>query len=191
MAEKRASRQAGRQAGSEPFSSPDTPSRNNCRFDSSWLHLDAFLTRSGSSQFRTQTHHNRAQIRLPEAIADLLQFGFVWTPSCQDLDQAIFEPRYSCPKPRLICFNLASFGHLSVKIWIQPFSNPDGHSQSYHRFASIWLHLDRVHHQDDEREVHEPALPSIVPRGPSTNQPSASRRNGSLVVLNGASHVLV
>ena len=48
-----------------------------------------------------------------------------------------------------------------------------------------------VHHQDDEREVHEPALPSIVPRGPSTNQPSASRRNGSLVVLNGASHVLV
>ena len=39
-----------------------------------------------------------------------------------------------------------------------------------------------VHHQDDEREVHEPALPSIVPRGPCTNQLSASPHNNMFEV---------
>ena len=34
----------------------------------------------------------------PEAIADLLKFGFVWTPFCQELNQATFEPRYTCLK---------------------------------------------------------------------------------------------
>ena len=37
---------------------------------------------------------------------------------------------------------MPSFGHLSVQIWIRPFSSPGTPSQSYGRFASKWLHLD-------------------------------------------------
>ena len=37
---------------------------------------------------------------------------------------------------------MASFGHLSVQIRINPFSSPDTPSQSYGRFASRWLHLN-------------------------------------------------
>ena len=42
----------------------------------------------------------------------------------------------------MICFPMPSFGHLSVRIWIRPFSSPGTPSQSYGRFASKWLHLD-------------------------------------------------
>ena len=45
-------------------------------------------------------------------MADLLPDGFIWTPFCPDLDQAIFEPMYTLPKLWLICFQMASFGHL-------------------------------------------------------------------------------
>ena len=38
-----------------------------------------------------------------------------------NLDQAIFELRYTFPKLWQICFQMASFGHLSVRIWINPF----------------------------------------------------------------------
>jgi len=41
------------------------------------------------------------------------------------MDQAIFEPRYTFPKLWQICFQMASFGHLSVQIWIRPFSSTD------------------------------------------------------------------
>ena len=85
--------------------------------------------------FQTQTHH-------PKALADLLPDGFIWTPFRPDLDQAILEPRYTFPKRWQICFQMASFGHLSVQIWIKPFSNPDTPSQSHCRFASRWLHVD-------------------------------------------------
>ena len=44
---------------------------------------------------------------------------------------AIFEPRYTLPKLLQICFHMASFGHLSVQIWIKPFPNPGTPSQSY------------------------------------------------------------
>ena len=42
----------------------------------------------------------------------------------------------------MICFPLPSFGHLSVRIWIRPFSSPGTPSQSYGRFASKLIHLD-------------------------------------------------
>ena len=61
-------------------------------------------------------------------MADLFPNGFIWTPFCPDLDQAIFEPRYTFPKLWQICFQMASFGHLSVQIWIKPFSTPDASS---------------------------------------------------------------
>ena len=43
-----------------PFSSPDTPSQNYGRFASRWLHLDTFLSRSGSGHFRAQIHLPKA-----------------------------------------------------------------------------------------------------------------------------------
>ena len=42
----------------------------------------------------------------------------------------------------MICFPMPSFGHLSVRIWIRPFSSPGTPSQSYGRFASKLIHLD-------------------------------------------------
>ena len=99
------------------------------RYASIWLHLDTFLLRSGSGH-------------LPKAMADVLPYGFIWTPFYPDLDQAIFETRYAFPKLQQICFRMASFGYLSVQIWIKPFSNTGTPSQSYGKCASIWLHLD-------------------------------------------------
>ena len=106
-----------------PFSNPDTHPKSYGIFASRWLHLDAFLSRSGSSQFRAQVH-------FPKAMAELLPVGFIWIPFCPDLDQAIFEPRYTLPKVWQICFQMVSFGHISVQIWIRPFSSPDTFSQS-------------------------------------------------------------
>ena len=53
-----------------------------------------------------------------------------------------FEPRYTFPKPLRICFQMASFGYLSIQILSKPFSNPATPSPSYGRFASRWLHFD-------------------------------------------------
>ena len=39
--------------------------------------------------------------------------------------QGSFEPRCTPPKLWQICFEIASFAHLSVRIRIKPFSNPD------------------------------------------------------------------
>ena len=49
---------------------------------------------------------------------------------------------YTSPKPLQICFQMASFGHLSIRIWIRPFSKPETQSQSCGRFDSRWLRLD-------------------------------------------------
>ena len=76
--------------------------------------LDTFLSRSGSGNFRAQTHD-------PKAMADLLPDGFIWTPFSSDLDQAIFESTYTSPKPLQICFQMASFGYLSFQIRIRQF----------------------------------------------------------------------
>ena len=90
----------------------------------------------GNGHFRNQIHH-------PEAMAYLLPYGFIQTPFCRDLDHAIFKPGYTLPKLWQICVHMASFGHLSVQISINPFSKTDTPPQSYGRFASIWLHLDK------------------------------------------------
>ena len=66
----------------KPFSNPDTRSQSHCRFASRWLHLDAFLSRSGSDHFQVPR-------RSPKTIADLVPDGFIRTPCCPDLDQAI------------------------------------------------------------------------------------------------------
>ena len=60
-------------------------------------------------------------------MADLLPDGFILTPFCPDLDQAIFEHRSTVLKLWQICFQMASFGHLSVQILIKPFSNSDNY----------------------------------------------------------------
>ena len=69
----------------EPFSNPDTPSQSRCRFAPRWLHLDAFLFRSGSSHFGSRR-------RFPKTIADLFPDGFIRIPFCSDLNQAISNP---------------------------------------------------------------------------------------------------
>ena len=97
---------------------PNTHSQRCCKFAPIWLHLNTFLSKSWSSHFR-------AQIHLPEAIASLLSHNFIWTPFRQDVDQAIFKPKYTFPNPLQICSHMASFGHLFVQILIKPFSNPD------------------------------------------------------------------
>ena len=56
-------------------------------------------------------NHFRAQVYPPKAMANLLPYGFLWTPFCPDLDQAILEPRYTFPKVWQICFHMASFGY--------------------------------------------------------------------------------
>ena len=80
---------------------------------------------------RSASSHFRNLIPLPKAMADLLPYGFIWTPFCPDLHQAIFEPRYTFQKLWQICFHMASFGHRSVQICIKPFSKPDTPSKSY------------------------------------------------------------
>ena len=69
--------------------------KTHCRFASRLLHLDAVLPGSGSGHFRIRR-------RTPKTIADVAPDGFIWTPFCEDLDQAIFEsgdtiPKQTCP----------------------------------------------------------------------------------------------
>ena len=59
------------------------------------------------------------------------------------------KPPCCCPHSEsvqtdvLACFQMGSFGHLSVqKIWIRPYSSPETPSESYGIFVSWWLHLD-------------------------------------------------
>ena len=116
----------------KPCSSPETHPQNHCRFNSRWLHSGTLLARSGSSHFRTQIHlpkshcrfvsrrlhldaflsrsgsgHFRVRRHIHKTIADLVPDGIIRTPCCPDLDQAIFEPRYTFPKPLQICFQMA------------------------------------------------------------------------------------
>ena len=70
----------------------------------------------GSSHFRIHIH-------IPRTIVDLLPHGFIRSPCRPDLVQAIFESGDTFPKTLLICFQVASFGYLSVQIWIRQFSN--------------------------------------------------------------------
>ena len=169
----------------KPFSSSDTPSRSHCKFAPIWLHLVTFLSKYKSSHFQAQKHlsksccrsasiwlhletflcrcrssHFQAQVHLPKSITNLLPYGFIWTPFCPNIDQAIFEPRYTFPKPLQICSHMASFGHLSVQVWIRPFSNPDTPFQNCCRSASIWLHLDtflsRYRSSHFQAQVHLP-----------------------------------
>ena len=77
-----------------------------------------------------------------KCVISTMQSAMTWTPFCPDLDQAIFEPRDTIPKLWQICFQMASFGHLSLQIWIRPFSRPRTHPQSHCRFVSRWLHLN-------------------------------------------------
>ena len=64
------------------------------------------------------------RLHIPKTIADLFPDSFIWRPFRPDLDQAIFEARDAIPKLRQICFQMASFGQLSVKILIKPFPSP-------------------------------------------------------------------
>ena len=64
-----------------------------------------------------------------ETLSHLLKkICYIFASKCLHLDtflsrpQAIFEPRNTFPKLWQICFQMASFGHLSVQIWIRPFS---------------------------------------------------------------------
>ena len=118
----------------KPFLNPITPSQSCCKSVSIWLNLDTFLSRSRSSHFRVQIH-------LLEARADLIPYGFIWTPFCSDFDQAIFKSRYTFPKLWLIWFHMASFGHLLCRLGL-PFSSPDTPSQSYCGFDSICINFD-------------------------------------------------
>ena len=54
-------------------------------------------------------------------MSNLLPYGFIWSPFNPNINQAIFEPRYIFPKPLQICSHMASFGHLSVQVWIKQF----------------------------------------------------------------------
>ena len=78
-------RSTGGRSVSVKLSRPSTSSKSRHRFASILLHFDTFLSRSEQNHIRTQMH-------LPETVADLLPDGFIWTPFCPDLDQAIFEP---------------------------------------------------------------------------------------------------
>ena len=89
------------------LSNPETPSQSYGRFTSRWLHLETVRSRFGLSRFQVHRH-------IKKTIADFVRYGFIRTPFCPDLDQAIFEPRYTFPKPLQICFQMASFGCLSA-----------------------------------------------------------------------------
>ena len=88
--------------------------------------------------------HFQTQMHPPKAMADLHPDGFILTPFCPDLDRATFEPRNIFPKLEQICFQMASFGHLSVQIWIRPFSNPDtplGHNNICVCYSTATYHF--------------------------------------------------
>ena len=121
----------------KPFSNPNIPSHSHGRFASGWLHLDTVLSGSGSSHFRIRRH-------IPKAMADSLPGGFIWTPFCPDLDQAIVESSCTFPKLWQMCSQMALFRHLSVQIWIKPFLNPDTPSKSHGKFDSRWLHFSTL-----------------------------------------------
>ena len=73
------------------LSNPETPSQSYGRFTSRWLHLETVRSRFGLSRFQVHRH-------IKKTIADFVPDGFIRTPFCPDLDQAIFEPRYIFPK---------------------------------------------------------------------------------------------
>ena len=98
--------------------------------------------------------------------------GFIWTPFFPDLDQAMFEPSssYTFPNPFQICSRKASFGHLSVQIWIKPFSSPGTHAQIHYKYAPIWLQLDNFPSRSKpshlRRRVHLPeTIADLFPYG--------------------------
>ena len=69
-----------------------------------------------------------------------------------------------------ICFHIAPFGHLSVKIWIKLFSRPETPSDSYGRFASRWLHSDTLLSRSGSShfrtQIHIPkAIADLLPDG--------------------------
>ena len=146
-----------------PFSKPETPSHGYGRFASKRLHLDTFLSRFGLSHFRVHIH-------IHKTISDFVPDGIIRTPCCPDLDQAIFEPRYTFPKPLQICFQMASCGRLSVQIRIRPFSSPKTHPQKHRRFCSGWLHLDTLLSRSGSShfrtQIHLPkAIADLLPDG--------------------------
>ena len=114
---------------------PFCPDLDQAMFDSSYT----LLPKSGSSQKLPQMcfpmasfghisvqiwiGHFPRQVYPQKLMADLLGCC-IWTPFCPDQDQAIFEPMYTLPKLLQICFHMASFGHLSVQIWIKLISEP-------------------------------------------------------------------
>ena len=124
--------------------------------------------------------------------------GFIWKPFCPDLGQAIFEPRYTFPKPFRICFQIASFGYLSLQTLIKPFSNPATPSQNYGRFASRWLHLDTFQSiwikpfpsphtdiqskQDCDKHIHTPLDKFWVPSHGALSCGVPSHMHGLLVL---------
>ena len=65
-----------------------------------------------------------ARLGLTLQVADLCRW-YIRGEAKLQAGQGSFEPRYTLPKLWKICFDMASFGHLSVRICIKPFSNPD------------------------------------------------------------------
>ena len=65
-----------------------------------------------------------ARLGVTLQVADLCRWYIRGEAKLQS-GQGSFEPRYTLPKLWQICFEMASFGHLSVRICIKPFSNPD------------------------------------------------------------------
>ena len=45
-------------------------------------------------------------------MADLLPDGFIWTPFCPDLDQAIFEHRYTYKPYGMLCYAMLCYVQL-------------------------------------------------------------------------------
>ena len=119
---------------------------------------------------RRESSNFRSQIYIPKAMVDSRPNGFIWTLFFSDLDQAIFEARYTIPKLWQICVRMASFGHFSIQIWIKPFPEPNARSQTYCRFASRWLHLDiclsRSGSSHFRSQIHPPkAIADLLPDG--------------------------
>ena len=116
---------------------------------SRWVHLDACLSRRfGSGHFRAQRYHPKATAYLfPDGfiwtpfcpdpdqaifestctVQNHCRFApnrLIRRPCCPDLDEAVFEFRDTMQKPSQICFQIASFRHLSVQILIRQVSSP-------------------------------------------------------------------
>ena len=75
---------------------------------------------------------------------DLLPNAFIWTPFRPDLGQAIFEPRNTFPKLRQICFQIDSFGHLSVRIET---------SRELVQWRTVWYATEQVRLRQARQEV--------------------------------------